>query len=258
VPGRRLKWAMDFSVYEVEAGIEAEHWWFVGRRRLLARELRTLGASKQWRVLDLGCGTGGSLRLLNKQGFAALVGMDASPVAAAFCARKGLASMVLGNATRLPFSDGTFDLVLAMDVLEHVDHDDLAAAEISRVLQPSGAAIITVPAFQALWGPQDELSHHLRRYRLAPLCEMLSSAGLNVARAYYFNFLLFLPIFTARLILRATKTELRSENEINWPVVNSILRCIFAVDVDFAPSVRPPFGVSICAVVRKQQVRTPR
>lgn len=243
---------MEQAVYEVEDYVEATHWWFVGRRRLLARELQFVGASADWRTLDLGSGTGGNLRLLRDLGFSDRLGMDVSYWAAAACARKRLAPMLLANATALPFADASFDLVIAMDVLEHIDDDDQAAAEICRILRPGGVAIVTVPAFAVLWGPQDELSQHRRRYRLRPLMKLLSAAGLTGCRYYYFNFILFLPILFARRLLRAIGVELRSENELNSPIANSVLRRIFMADIDLSPRLRPPFGVSICAVLRAE------
>lgn len=239
---------MDLSVYEVEAEIEASHWWFAGRRRLLARELDALGAKQTWRVLDIGSGTGGNLRLLSERAFAARFGMDSSLAAASLCAKKRLGAVTLGDATKLPFPDGAFDLVLAMDVLEHVERDDLAAAEIRRVLTPGGSAIVTVPAFDALWGPQDDLSHHLRRYRIGPFCALLEGGGLRLRRAYHFNFILFFPILVARRLLSAAKVRLRSENEVNSPAINAVLKRLFAFDVDWAAKLRLPFGVSILAV----------
>jgi SAM-dependent methyltransferase len=241
---------MDLSVYEIEDEVEAAHWWFAGRRRLLARELALAGAATSWRILDLGSGTGGNLRLLRDLTFPYRFGTDVSLVAAASCVRKNLAPMLLADATNLPFADGTFDLVMAMDVLEHIERDDLAAAEIRRILRPNGIAIITVPAFAALWGPQDVLSHHLRRYRMRSLMKLLKAAGFTSLRRYYFNFILFLPILAARRLLSASKVELRSENELNSPMLNAILRRLFNIDINSAPYLRPPFGVSICAVLR--------
>lgn len=243
---------MDFSVYEVEAEVEKSHWWFRGRRRLLARELDAIGADPSWRVLDMGSGTGGNLRLLNERRFASVVGLDASHAAATFCANKNLGPVVLGDAARLPFPDGAFDLVLAMDVLEHVQLDDVAAKEIRRVLSPTGIAILSVPAFRLLWGPQDDLSHHLRRYRIQPFCKLLVDAGLQVRNAYHFNYLLFFPILVARRILSRAKVKLRSENEVNSPWMNAILQRLFVIDVDLAPRLKMPFGVSIFARVDRR------
>ncbi|MBI3506479.1 MAG: class I SAM-dependent methyltransferase [Proteobacteria bacterium] len=242
---------MELSVYDVEAVVEKSHWWFVGRRRLLEAELDNAGASAGWRVLDLGSGTGANLRLLQARGISRLVGVDASLTAARYCKAKEFAPVLIGNAEKLPFADGSFDLILAMDVLEHVEDDARGASEIFRLLRPGGVAIVTVPAFRSLWGPQDDLSHHLRRYRRGELRVLLGAAGFSMKALYYFNYFLFLPIFLARRLLTLSHAKLRSENEINSPAINRVLTWLFDLDVRTARAVNPPFGVSIMAVATK-------
>ena len=151
----------------------------------------------------------------------------------------------------MPFDDGQFDLVLATDVIEHVDDDLLALREVHRVLAPGGYALITVPAFESLWGLQDEVAHHKRRYRMRPLLELVSAAGLTTVRSYHFNYLLFVPIFLARNAIRLLRVTASSENDINTPALNAVLRQVFLLDVRTAPVLKPPFGVSILALAQK-------
>jgi hypothetical protein len=122
--------------------------------------------------------------------------------------------------------------------------DDVAALkEMSHVLRPGGYTLITVPAFQSLWGLQDEVALHSRRYRLGTLVERVIGAKLTVVRSY-FNYLLFVPIWSARQIIRLARIRLQSENELNSPVINRILTAIFRFDIATAPILGPPFGVS--------------
>ncbi len=230
---------MDAAAYEVEAIAEADHWWFVGRRKLFARYLKHAPANG--RALDIGCGTGANLRLLHDMRFRA-VGLDASSDAIGFCAAKGLAAE-RGSATALPFPDQTFDVVLATDVIEHLDDDAKALREIARVLKKGGIAIITVPAFKLLWGRQDEIAHHKRRYLKRNLLHTVRVSDLTPLQSFYFNYLLFAPIWLARKVLR--RAEFKSENELNSPLLNLVFGAVFALDVMSAPIVRPPFGVSI-------------
>ena len=236
---------MEATVYEVEAAIEESHWWFVGRRKLFARELARAGVSRGARALDVGTSTGGNLRLLRELGFRDVTGIDASENALRFCRDKGLGPVELGDVCRLPFPDGSFQLVLATDVIEHVDDDALALREIARVLAPGGKALITVPAFPALWGLQDEQAHHKRRYRLRPLAARIAASGLKPLAGYYFNFILFLPIWAARRAIALLGIRLESEAELNAPALNAILSPIFLLDVTLARLLHPPFGVSI-------------
>jgi SAM-dependent methyltransferase len=242
---------MDLAAYAVEAEVERTHWWFVGRRRLFARELQAAGARHGDRLLDIGTSTGSNLRMLQELGFQNFAGLDASDEAIRFCAEKGFGQVRKGDICAMPFADDSFDFVMATDVIEHVDDDRQAAREIARILKPGGKALITVPAFQALWGPQDRQAFHKRRYRMASLSRVLESAGFRIERRYYFNYLLFVPIWLARKTIDAFGLALRSEGEVNTPWLNILLSKVFAFDVVTAPLLRPPFGVSIFALVSK-------
>lgn len=242
---------MEPSVYEVESRVEESHWWFAGRRRLLARVIDQLNLPKDARVLDVGSGTGTNLRLLSQLGFINFSGVDASESSIRFCAEKGLGAVELGDACELPCEDRSIDLVVATDIVEHLDDDAAALREFRRVLRPGGCAILTVPAFQSLWGLQDEVSHHKRRYRKADFESRISSAGLDLRRSFYFNYLLFAPIWIARQCIRLLRVELESENQLNTSALNFVLSWLFAFDVWSAPYLRPFFGVSIFALTER-------
>ena len=242
---------MRHTTFAVEAAVEAEHWWFVGRRRLFAREIARRRIGPAARILDLGTSTGTNLRMLREAGFANVAGLDSSEEALRWCLDKLPGNVVRGDITRLPFGPEQADLVLATDVIEHLDDDRAAIREIARVLKPGGAVLVAVPTFALLWGLQDEVAHHKRRYRKHDVQRMLSDAGLIVERSYYFNYLLFLPILLARTLLRLIRPAVSSENEINSPLMNRTLGAIFAFDVATAPLIRPPFGVSALVLASK-------
>lgn len=236
---------MRSPAYAVEAVVEETHWWFVGRRRLFRRELERADIPPGATILDVGTSTGANLRLLRNLGYARVTGLDVSPDAIRFCESKGLGPVHQGDVCAIPFPDGHFDLVLATDVIEHVEDEPRALAEIRRVLAPGGRVLLTVPAFQSLWGLQDEVALHQRRYRRGPLVDLVRRAGLQPRRAFYFNYLLFGPIWLARRVMRAARIRVRSEGEVNTLALNVLLTAIFTLDVWSAPVVRPPFGVSI-------------
>jgi SAM-dependent methyltransferase len=236
---------MKASLYEVEAEVEGSHWWFLGRRKLFAHVLSEADLRGRNRALDIGTSTGNNLHLLRQLDFAEVVGVDFSENALRFCRKRGLGRVVLGDAQTLPFSSGSFDVVLATDVIEHLDDDLSALKEIDRVLAPGGRALITVPAFQSLWGAEDDRTWHKRRYRLGPLVELVARSGLRLITAYYFNYLLFVPIWAARRVMKHMGVEIESDSKLNAPLLNSILAAIFSMDVVTAPRLHPPFGVSI-------------
>ena len=156
--------------------------------------INDLVPAPSWKVLDVGTSTGTNLRLLISMGFEDVTGLDLNPEAIRFCAEKGLGDVKLGDIESLPFENETFDLVLATDIIEHVDDDARAVRELHRVLAPGGKLLITVPTFKALWGHNDDTSHHKRRYVATEVLTLIKSAGLHIRRNFYFNFLLFLPM----------------------------------------------------------------
>lgn len=242
---------MKASVYAVEAEVEETHWWFAGRKTLFRKIIENTGIPTRASVLDVGTGTGSNLRLLQNMGFKDVTGLDQSEDAIRFCAEKGLGMVEKGDVCDLPFAANHFQLILATDIIEHVD-DAAALKELLRVLSPEGTAVFTVPAFQVLWGLQDELSHHKRRYTKRQIERAVKSAGFRVVDSFYFNYLLFLPIWAARQVIRLLDIKLASENQINTPWINRALTALFHFDVLTAPCLKPPFGVSILVVARKQ------
>jgi SAM-dependent methyltransferase len=245
------------SVYAADARSEETHWWYVGRRKLFARLIDGLGVGLDQPVLDVGTSSGTNLRLLRDLGYSNVSGLDSSEDAIRFCAEKGLGTVQRGDIVEMPFPAGQFSLVLATDIIEHVDDDLGALKEVARVLRPGRSALITVPAFPSLWGFQDEVSRHKRRYRMDPLLRQIRAAGLVPRQHFHFNYLLFGPIWFARQIMKVVRHGYRSESEVNTPVINRVLTKVFKLDVLSAPRFAPPFGVSILVVAERPNDTTP-
>jgi SAM-dependent methyltransferase len=235
---------MESATYAIEAEVEATHWWFTERRWLFSRLIGRFGLPRDARILDIGTSTGTNLRMLRELGYTRSEGLDASEEAVRWCAEKGYGKVTRGDVCALPFADETFDCVLATDIIEHVDDDVTALREIRRVLKPDGRVLITVPAFMALWGLQDEVGQHKRRYRARQLRTRAESVGLRAGTSFYFNYLLFLPILGVRSLVRRAGIRLQNENQLNSPLLNRVLRVIFRFDVWSARVLHPPFGVS--------------
>jgi len=166
--------------------VEDRHWWYKERRAVLARELRRLPVPGQ--ALDIGAAGGGNTRVLRAYGWQALA-LEYAPTAALIARERGI-DVVRGDARELPVKAGTCDLVTAFDILEHIDEDYLAAAEIARVLRPGGVALIAVPCDMALWSAHDEAVGHVRRYSRASLAGLAEKAGLAIERMWNWNVLL--------------------------------------------------------------------
>ncbi|MET9342554.1 MULTISPECIES: class I SAM-dependent methyltransferase [unclassified Nonomuraea] len=173
---------------EIRRAVELEdrHWWYRERRAILARELRRIG--RPGRALDVGAAGGGNTRVFQRYGWHALA-VDRSGTAVAHARRRGVAA-VMADLCGLPLGEAEFDLVTALDVLEHIDDDHAAAAEIARVLKPGGTAFIAVPCDMRLWSAHDVALGHVRRYTRQGLTEVIEGSGLVIERLWSWNVLL--------------------------------------------------------------------
>ena len=231
------------------------NWWFLGRRKIILDILKYEGFTKNHpkKILDLGCGTGSTLLKLKDWGWA--VGIDISPLALSYCQQNGVGPLVQAAAQETPFKTGSFDLVLALDLLEHLDNDLETLREISRVLKPGGYLLVTVPAYKFLWSRHDELNLHRRRYVLPQLRSRVEAAGFTIIRSTYMNSFLFLPIlfirwFKNQVLINPQKGPL-SDVRGHWPWVNAVLYFIFGLESKILSFINLPFGVSCLCLGRK-------
>lgn len=167
------------------AAVEDRHWWYRERRAIVGQELKRLTPGL---ALDIGAAAGGNTAVLRQHGWRA-VGVDYSEAAVVIGRTRGVTA-VRGDARWLPTRSAAFDLVTALDVLEHVDEDYLLAGEIRRVLRPGGTALIAVPCDMALWSAHDESVGHRRRYSREGLTSLIEKAGLAVDSIWSWNVLL--------------------------------------------------------------------
>lgn len=235
---------MEEEVYGRLQAVEDDHWWFRGRRAVIwaLLERARLGASP--RILDAGCGTGRNLREYGALGDA--VGVDPSPRAVAFCRERGLLRVKQAGLEELPFEDGSFDLLLAFDVLEHVEDDHAALAELHRVAVPGARLVVTSPAYRWLWSSHDTSHHHYRRYTRRELVERATRAGWTVEVATYFNTVLLLPIALVRLAERLGITRARSDYDLTPGLLNRFLELPMRTEAKLvARGLRLPAGVSV-------------
>jgi SAM-dependent methyltransferase len=243
---------MQQHAYPIMYKVEETHWWFVGRRRIIesfVREICFTMKRERPRILDVGCGTGANLEMLGKYGDSE--GVDVSEDALEFCRARGLRNVRRGTLERLPYASDTFDLVTALDVLEHLDSDGDGLAEIHRVLNPGGYALLFVPAFMFLWGVQDDVSHHRRRYTLPGLKDVLRFAGFAIERATYANISFFAPILLGRSLMRIFGIRPASENNVNIMSLNTVLGRVLGAESFILRYINLPFGVSALCVARR-------
>jgi SAM-dependent methyltransferase len=200
--------------------VEDRHWWYAERRNLLARELRRLPAPG--RALDIGAAGGGNTRVLLGHGWQPMA-LEFAPTAAQIARERGI-DVIRADARELPVRTESMDLVTAFDILEHIEEDYLAAAEITRVLRPGGTALIAVPADMALWSAHDTAVGHVRRYTRGTLADVIVKGGLVIEELWSWNVLLR-PVVS----LRRKSSSGSDLSKVN-PLVNAGLKAIITAE----------------------------
>jgi len=246
---------MQQHTYAIMDRVEDTHWWFVGRRAILASFLQQITAKLHStrgaiRILDIGCGTGANLEMLSR--FGTSEGVDVSDDALDFCRGKGLIVQE-GLAEKLPFEDESFDITTALDVVEHLDDDIDGLKEMYRVTKPGGYSLIFVPAFMWLWGVQDDVSNHRIRYTRSQIVERLEKSGYSIERATYANWTFFAPILAGRTLMKLTGIKPESENNVNISALNGIFGKLFSAERFWLKRFNFPIGVSIVVVAKKHE-----
>jgi SAM-dependent methyltransferase len=203
------------------------------------------------RVLDAGCGTGGSLRLLER--FGRVTAFDFSQKAAELYLTRQQGRILIASTDAVPFADESFDLVTSFDVICQLPSpdDETALHELSRVLRPGGMLLVRTPAYQSLYGPHDVSLHTKHRYTTSEMAKKLERAGLQVVRTTYANAFLF-PIAGARRLLAKLRGS-GGESDVR-PVskpLNTALGAVLMAEAAILKRTRLPFGLSVIALARK-------
>jgi SAM-dependent methyltransferase len=230
---------VDTAELRLLTALEDRHWWYRERRAILGRELRRLPVPG--RALDIGAAGGGNTRVLTEHGWQALA-LEYSDSVADVARARGIPA-ARADARELPVRSGACGLVTAFDVLEHIDEDYLAAAEIARVLQPGGTALIAVPCDMALWSAHDEAVGHVRRYSRSELAGLIQKAGLSLEKMWSWNVLLR-PVVAMR-----RKSCAGSDLEEVSPIANTLLTAVIVTE-RYLP-VKSWQGVSLIARARR-------
>jgi SAM-dependent methyltransferase len=251
---------MNTDFYKTYFAIEKDHWLMKVRRRIVrdqlekyARVLLAPPGEAAKKILDFGSGSGFLVNELQKQGIDAY-GVDNSAEAISYGTSLDIKNLsVLANKSPLHFADGYFDCVLAMDVLEHLPEEQYVLSELKRVLKKDGVLVITVPAYMFLWGRQDEVSQHFRRYTMGRIIEVIRTSGdFDILKRSYFNTFLFPLVALVRMgsWLLNHKGQ-GSDFEMNNKLLNMLFFAIFDLERRILRVLNYPFGVSILLVLKK-------
>lgn len=245
---------MEYSEYQKMYELEDSHWWFRGKRKIAENMIdKYVPLTPQDRILDVGCGTGGMLEVL--QGHGQVFGVDICSLGLEMAGERGFDSLSQGSALSLPFADNAFGLITSFDVLYHEDvgSDALALREYHRICRPGGSLLITDSALPILYGQHDQAYHGLRRYTARELRRKVTQAGFRVVKLSYANMFLFPFVFLIRLGRRYAvpiSSDASDLYALPW-LLNSLLFAIYGLEASVLTRVNLPIGSSLVCVARK-------
>jgi SAM-dependent methyltransferase len=239
---------MERIVYDRMAELDATHWWYRARREVLARLIaRSVNLPPDSCILEVGCGTGHNLPMLQRFGRVDATEIDGFA--------RVIASKRLGHEVRdaaLPALEGVperaYDLVAILDVLEHVEEDRASLVSMAEKLRPGGRILLTVPAHPWMWSAHDDVNHHKRRYTKKTFRAAVADAGLKLEMLTYFNSLLFPVAAAARLAGRVAGNK-DSDDSLPPAPLNRLLEAIFGLEAYAIGRLPFPPGVSLAAIV---------
>jgi len=234
------------------AAVEEDHWWFSGRRAIIRSLLSQIDLPQNPRILDAGCGTGGSFEMLAPLGD--VYGMDINEMALSFAGKKEYTS--LGRCDlpeEIPFGEISFDLIVFLDVLEHLEKDRESLEALVKRMNPGGWLLLTVPAYPWMWSAHDVWNHHYRRYTRQTLLELFQGLNMEIVRSFYFNSILFPVALLSRWFHAVSGRECPVKDlDVLPPALNRLLRMIFQTERHVIRSSGFPFGLS-CLVLAKAE-----
>jgi SAM-dependent methyltransferase len=234
--------------------LEEKHWWFVGRREIiLSLAGKYYPGRERTKILEIGCSGGPLLKSLLSQGYSYIYGIDNSREAIRLCKRRGLKNVFLMDGVKPNFNSEEFDLIIASDVLEHIQDDEKAVKEWKRILKRDGVIICFVPALKALWSKHDEANEHRRRYTKKDLENIFAKNDFKIIKSSYWNIILFLPTFFYRLLTRAFLEEYSSHQlkKSNY-ILNFLLSKLLRIENFFLNiGVSYPIGISVFVIAKK-------
>ncbi|OGC74556.1 hypothetical protein A2425_00805 [candidate division WWE3 bacterium RIFOXYC1_FULL_42_17] len=242
---------------EKMASMEDEYWWHIGKRYLVNSLIeRHFGNKKNLNILDVGCGTGALAHFLTK--FGDVTGFDMSPDAIEFCKHKGLSNVFVQDVSKLEGEKHArkFNLIVALDVLEHVQDDILVMQKIREMLSDDGLFFVNVPAHKFLWSEHDEALEHKRRYHRLELTKKLNDAGFKIVSNSY-----FVTVISPLIILYRAwgnifgKSAYPKTSYVLLPkMLNDFLVTLLKIETWILLKTFIPFGVTLNVVARKNKV----
>lgn len=244
---------MENKIFDEMYKVESQHWWFVARRKIIESAIKKLSLSHDSSILDAGCGNGDNLSVLSKYGNVEAMEKDEGALLKAQEREIGKVFQgELPNGIHAEIRKDN-DLIVLLDVLEHIDDDAGSLRALSNYVEESGKLILTVPAYQFLWTNHDVLHHHKRRYTLNKLRKLIESNGWDVNYISYFNFFLFPLAFIDRMIKKIFSSDKSEDLQMPANCINALFEKIFGFESRLMGKIKFPFGLSIIVMAEKSK-----
>lgn len=243
---------MKRDAYDKTFSFEENYWWFKGRRRIVFDNIKKTTKPSEGKVLlDIGCGTGITLKKI--KGFGLKVGIDDYKDALNYSKKRNLEYLINGSVDELPIYRDSVECILMLDVLEHLGEEKRALSEAYRVCKNGGIIVVTVPAYQFLWSGEDEISLHKRRYVKSNLKKIIESSGFKIKKISYFNFLLMPLMYVVILFNKIFNKKAMQESDLNEipNFLNLILERVLYIESILLRMMNLPFGASLICIAIK-------
>jgi len=246
---------MEAIEYKKMEDFEKHYWWHKGKLSLLESLYeKYIGERKDLNILEVGCGTGEILNLLKKWG--KVTGIDNSQEAISICQKRGFKDLYLADFNELDMADSSeeYDLVLALDVLEHIRDDVKAMKKAYKLLKPGGLFFVAVPAYKFLWSTHDEALHHLRRYHSLEINQKIKDSGFKILKSTHFVAILFFPIASVRLLNNFVRRRAYAKTHyLPLPKnINDLFIFLLKIEAKIIKNIYLPVGTTLVLVAKKE------
>ena len=241
---------MEIDVYKRQDEEHENHWFFEGKKNIILSILKKNIKRNDLKILDFGCGVGINTKMLSD--FGSVTCFDKSSEAIIYLEKKFNNNKKILIKNNLENCNETFDLIIATEVLEHIESDEEEIKKLYKLLKPNGLFLATVPAYQFLFSIKDTKLQHKRRYNLSNFKSLVSPPFYTIKLSYY-NFFLFLPITLGIIFYKLSKIDFidRVEKKPN-KLLNYLFYKIFVFESFFLNKINYPFGISIIFLGKKK------
>jgi SAM-dependent methyltransferase len=244
---------MDNQTFQKMAIEEVSHWWFSGRRILIKEALHKIDLQENALILEVGCGTGGNLKMLSSLG--TVYAFEKNNLARFIASAKShhQIQIKIGSCpNEIPEYENKFDLICLFDVLEHIKEDKKTILKLRKLLAQNGKIVFTVPAYKWLFSRHDRALHHFRRYSRNDILHLIHATNLEIQRITHFNFILAIPVICIRILSKYLNVSNSKKISQLSRFTNLILFKIFSLEKFILNKFNIFFGISILVILKKR------